>query len=141
MPVRARFRVGRDLIEDEEIGFIQYDDKIVKREYDGIFVKRGKQDETRHPQEFVRAGNDPRGMLVTNGETVLAEPNCGTLYTYTITGSDSIVYSILAPEGPGFPFDKGISDDGILVSARSAQIECTFAVRADNELQSGDPVP
>lgn len=140
MPRRPRFKVGKWLVEDEETGFVYYNDKMVERGYDGIIVRKGKQYETRHPQEFVRAGKDPWGMVFTNPETELAKSNCGTLYTTSITGSDSIEYFILAPEGPFFPFNVGIARD-VVVTAKSAEIECTFAVRAENELQSGAPVP
>jgi hypothetical protein len=60
MPVRHRHRVGRYLIVDDESGIVAYDDQIVKR-WDGALVRQ-KAYETRHPQEFVRARNDPRAL-------------------------------------------------------------------------------
>lgn len=60
MPSRHRHRVGRYLIVDDESGIVAYDDQIVKR-WDGALVRQ-KAYETRHPQEFVRARNDPKPL-------------------------------------------------------------------------------
>jgi hypothetical protein len=60
MPNRHRHRVGRYLIVDDESGIVAYDDQIVKR-WDGALVRQ-KAYETRHPQEFVRARNDPKAL-------------------------------------------------------------------------------
>ena len=60
MPSRHRHRVGRYLIVDDESGIVAYDDQIVKR-WDGALVRK-KAYETRHPQEFVRARNDPKPL-------------------------------------------------------------------------------
>lgn len=60
MPDRHKHRSGRHLVTDEESGIVVYDDQIAKR-WDGALVRR-KAYETRQPQEFVRAKNDPRAL-------------------------------------------------------------------------------
>jgi len=139
MPTRHKHKIGRYLIQDEETGIIQYDDKITRRTFDNLLVIK-RHDEPRHPQEYVKAQTDPHNVKLFRPQQLTPKPNCGTLYTTTITGSDSIDYSILAPPGPFFPFNVGIAKD-VIVTARSAEIECTFVVRAENELQSGEPIP
>ncbi len=57
MPIRNRHRRGVHLVRDEESDFVHYSDEIVRR-YDGALVL-STQYEGRHPQEFIRAKNDP----------------------------------------------------------------------------------
>ena len=150
MPRRHRHKIGSWLVEDEETGTVRYREKIVRRGFDGLLVTKGKQEETRHPQEFVRAGNDPRAVFPVRPQQLTPVPNCGTLYTRVVSANSwsngfsngfgsNVLYYILAPPGPFFPFNFGIAKD-VVVTARSAEIECTLAVRADNELQSGEQV-
>ena len=60
MPIRNTHRVGDYLAVDDESGFVHYASEMVYR-WDGMFVHRTNT-ETRHPQEFVKARNDPRAL-------------------------------------------------------------------------------
>ena len=57
MPVRNRHRIGDHLVTDDRTGHVYYASETV-REWTGLLVKKGSED-PRHPQEFVRAMNDP----------------------------------------------------------------------------------
>ena len=57
MPLRNHHRPGDWLAVCDESGIVGYASQMVKR-WDGLFV-RPQAFETRHPQEFVRARNDP----------------------------------------------------------------------------------
>jgi hypothetical protein len=57
MPIRNSHRVGDHLMVDDESGYTHYASEMVER-WDGAFVHHSN-NETRHPQEFVKARNDP----------------------------------------------------------------------------------
>ena len=54
---RNRHNKGKWLVVDDESGFIEYSDKVVKR-WDGVIVRKD-QDEPIHPQYFIKAKGDP----------------------------------------------------------------------------------
>lgn len=60
MAIRNTHRVGDHLMVDDESGYTHYASEMVER-WDGAFVHHTN-NETRHPQEFVRARNDPRPL-------------------------------------------------------------------------------
>lgn len=68
---RNRHNVGSYLMQDDESGFTEYRENMVKR-WDGMWVRKD-QFETRQPQEFVQARNDPRPLRHVRPEP-LAEP-------------------------------------------------------------------
>jgi len=61
MAIRNTHRVGDYLMVDDESGFTHYASEMVQR-WDGAWVHKSN-NETRHPQEFVRARMDPRALL------------------------------------------------------------------------------
>lgn len=73
MPIRNRHRIGRYLMVDDESGFDHYDDQV-RRIWDGTF-RRNNQFETRQPQEFVRALNDPKALRHIRPEERAATPD------------------------------------------------------------------
>lgn len=60
MPRRNRFRIGDYLVRDDESGIVRYRSQMTER-WDGAMVSP-KSWETRHPQEFVEALNDPQAL-------------------------------------------------------------------------------
>ena len=58
MPVRKRHRLNSWLIVDEQTGFWEYSDNIVRQKWDQAVTHR-RRAEQRHPQEFVYPLNDP----------------------------------------------------------------------------------
>jgi hypothetical protein len=58
--LRRGFIPGEHLVRDDESGAVYYASEMVKR-WDGALVHY-KNDERRHPQEFVRAGTDPKAL-------------------------------------------------------------------------------
>lgn len=60
MPVRNTHRVGDYLMVDDESGLTHYASEMVQR-WDGLWVHHTN-NESRHPQEFVRARSDPRAL-------------------------------------------------------------------------------
>lgn len=57
MPIRNTHRVGDWLMMDDESGITHYRSDMVQR-WDGLWVHHTN-NETRHPQWFVKARNDP----------------------------------------------------------------------------------
>lgn len=91
MPIRNTHRVGDYLMRDDESGLIHYRSDMVKR-WDGLWVHK-TQFETRHPQEFVRARNDPKALRNVRPEDLAASPvNC-------ISGGTGET-SVRPPDGP-----------------------------------------
>ena len=87
---------------DEESGITHYDDELVKR-WDGQFVRKD-QYETRHPQEFVRARNDPAPLRNVSPEPLVARPTTAAPAVVGVT-------SIASPTGPATHiFTPGIGD-------------------------------
>jgi hypothetical protein len=61
MAIRNRHKVGDYLMQDDESGFVHYASEMMEI-WDGTFRHRNNF-ETRQPQEFVRAKNDPRALV------------------------------------------------------------------------------
>ena len=100
MPRRNRFRIGDWLVEDEESGKVYYHSQIKER-WDGALVSR-KSWETRQPQEFVEALNDPQALTdIRPADTVAAAQDVEPIYI----GATSVV----TPTGPATHiFRRGI---------------------------------
>lgn len=60
MPIRNRHRVGDYLMTDDESGFVHYASEM-RKIWDGSW-RHSKMFETRQPQEFVQARNDPKAL-------------------------------------------------------------------------------
>ena len=112
MPIRNTHKVGDWLIEDEESGHIVYRSQV-RKIWNGTY-RRAKSYETRQPQEFVRAKNDPKAL----SEVRPAEPAakaCNSIDLFV--GSTTVP----APKGPAAHlYDPGVDD---------MEIGCTFVVR------------
>lgn len=54
---RKGWKRGDWLVRDEESGFTEYASKV-RRDYYGV-LKRSEQSDPAHPQDFIRAKNDP----------------------------------------------------------------------------------
>lgn len=95
--IRNTHRPGRHLMRDDESGLVHYDDELVKR-WDGLYVRRD-QYETRHPQEFVKARNDPIQLREIRTDPLVARPTTaeatliGTTSISTRTGPASHIFS------------------------------------------------
>lgn len=72
MPIRNRHRVGDYLMTDDESGLVHYASEMVKI-WDGSWRHR-KMFETRQPQEFVRALNDPKALRNIRPEKTVDAP-------------------------------------------------------------------
>lgn len=91
MAIRNTHRVGRHLVRDDESGAVYYDDEMVKR-WDGLMVHKS-QYEGRHPQEFVRAKNDPKALIDVRRDTPWPSPtNAQAVYIGTT--------NVPTPNGP-----------------------------------------
>lgn len=98
--IRNRHRVGRYLVLDDESGFVMYDDD--KRTiWDGT-IRHRKNFETRQPQEFVYARNDPRPL-----RDIRPEPNV-TAPDNTVSGSVGETTVPTRPAPGGHLFKAGI---------------------------------
>ena len=121
MAIRNAWRVGRYLMQDDESGFIRYDDQMVER-WDGVWFQRsGNEDEiARHPQEFVKAFNDPRPLKDVR-------PRADSSATFFIDASKGL------PTGAArhlFPNDAAIEQGmTIAASANTAVSGNSFVVR------------
>lgn len=60
MNIRNTYRVGDSLMKDDESGRVHYRSEMIQK-WNGMWVRKD-QYEARHPQEFVRAGNDPHAL-------------------------------------------------------------------------------
>jgi hypothetical protein len=58
MKSRSGWKRGDWLVRDEESGFVEYASNV-RKDYYGV-LKRKDQADSRHPQDFVRAKNDPQ---------------------------------------------------------------------------------
>ena len=116
MPVRHKHRVGDYLMQSDESGLVMYRSDAVQI-WDGTWVHKS-QYETRNPQEFVKALNDPIALRHIRP----GQPG-------TITCSTAPVYvgstNILAPTNS--PGAQGLSNDGIGEMA----VGCDFVVFQD----------
>ncbi len=122
MPVRNAHRVGDYLMVDSESGFVHYRSEMVQI-WDGTWRHRDNF-ETRQPQEFIRAKNDPKALKNVQPEPAFAEPSlitpltvgqtsaltnksfagAGTIFTFGVLGGDpgigSMVIEGSAESGP-----------------------------------------
>lgn len=113
MPIRRRHRVGRHLVTDDESGIVYYDDQV-QEVWDGTIRKHY---EDRHPQEFVRAGNDPYAVEDTRPVADVAKP-CNV--APVLVGGTSIQAKT---NGPAVHlFQPGVGD---------AEVGCTLVVYPD----------
>lgn len=71
MPIRNTHRVGDYLMVDEESDLVHYRSEMVQR-WDGAWVHHSN-NESRHPQDFVKARNDPRPLQHVRPEEFVAE--------------------------------------------------------------------
>lgn len=102
MPVRNRHKIGSYLVRDDESGFVHYREDMVKR-WDGLWVRKD-QFETRQPQEFVRARNDPKALRHIRPEEDAEEPVNSISGTVGDTG-------VVTPPGPAnHLFPAGIGE-------------------------------
>ena len=67
MSIRNTHKVGDYLMQDDDSGYTIYRSEAVKR-WDGLWVRKD-QYETRQPQEFVRALNDPKALVEVRPES------------------------------------------------------------------------
>lgn len=112
MTIRNTHRVGSHLMMDDESGQVHYREEM-RQIWDGTW-RHWKNFETRQPQEFVIARNDPRVLRDVRPEPDVAR---GCSLTPITVGESSVT----APQGPAWHvFDLGIGD---------MEIGCTFRVR------------
>lgn len=111
MPIRNSHRVGDFLRIDEESGMVHYASET-QRVWDGTY-RHHSQFETRQPQEFVRAGNDPRALSDVRPHSKLASPTPRGVFIGSTT--------VRIPTGPGSHL--------YIEAIGSAKIGSTFIVR------------
>lgn len=72
---------------DDESGFSHYDDEMSRR-WDGIWFRtQGNEDEIRrHPQEFVRARDDPKALRDVRPKTFTARVSIGNPQVVSVSG-------------------------------------------------------
>ena len=73
MPIRNTHRVGDYLMRDDESGLIHYASEMVEI-WNGTWRHRDNA-ETRQPQEFVVARDDPRALHHVRPDPLVAEPD------------------------------------------------------------------
>lgn len=101
MAIRGRFRRGRHLVTDDWTGRVHYDDEMVKN-WDGAIVHR-RNYETRQPQEFVEAKDDPQP----------ADPQRQDQFTASVSNLAPTVVgatNVPAPRGPAYHLYLGIGN-------------------------------
>ena len=90
--MRRGWKRGDHLVRDEESGFTEYASNV-RRDYYGV-LKRKDQGDSSHPQDFIRARNDP----------FIYEPQNPPTYEYDTSalnlGSYVGVTTVPAPVGP-----------------------------------------
>lgn len=72
MPIRNTHRVGDYLMRDDESGIVYYASEM-RQIWDGSW-RHKKMFETRQPQEFVQARNDPRALRHIRPDELVAQP-------------------------------------------------------------------
>jgi len=112
---RNRWRKGRWLVVDDESGFVEYSDKVVRR-WDGMIVRKD-QDEPIDPQWFITGRSDPQGVPFVREEAA-DPPMCDTISPYDAAGN------LLKPF-PGYAELVG-------TSIGTFEIECSFVVYPDD---------
>ena len=100
--IRNRHRVGFYLVQDDESGFVMYNDEVA-RIWNGTY-RRIDQYESRQPQEFVKARKDPKALVVVRPEDTLALPTTAELPEVGESG-------VTTPTGPASHlFNPGIGE-------------------------------
>ena len=94
MPVRKKHRVGDYLVRDEITGIVRYRSEVTEQAYNGLIVEKRLAD-GKHPQEVIRAMDDPRGMTMTNASEDLP---LGMAVAPIFIGATNIAF----PEGPAY---------------------------------------
>lgn len=109
---RNGWRVGEHLVIDEESGVAKYSSEVTK-DYTGRLVTREYAD-YEHPQDFVRAGNDPQPIADIN------PPD--TTFDVCVYPDATIGNTGVANPRQTFSsaFERGIGQ---------AQIDCNFIVK------------
>jgi len=94
MARRRGWKRGDWLVRDEESGLVEYASNVT-RDYYGV-LKRKDQADHQHPQDFVRAGQDP----------YINDPQASPAYTYDTSAYNVSAYvygtTIPTPQGPAF---------------------------------------
>ena len=107
---RNRWRRGKWLVRDDESGFVEYSDRVVRR-WDGLYVRKD-QDEPIDPQWFIQADSDPKPVPFVRPDE-LAPQVCLTSPPY--------LNNVPAPASPGTSVFVG-------TSIGKMEIECSFTV-------------
>ena len=119
MARRRGWKRGDWLVRDEESGLVEYASNVT-RDFYGV-LKRKDQAARQHPQDFVKAGNDP----------YINDPQASPAYTYDTSAYNvsAFVYgtNIPTPRGPAFHL-FGIVVPGVSVGVGSWSIGTTFTV-------------
>ena len=110
---RNRWRRGRWLVIDDESGFVEYSDKVVRR-WDGMYVRKD-QNEPPDPQWYISAPADPPPVPFVRPDEPI-EQVCQTIPPY--------INGVLQATGPGTSLYVG-------TSIGSMEIECSFTVFPD----------
>lgn len=104
MPIRNRWMVGDYLMLDDESGLVHPRSQMVKL-WDGTW-RHKRNFETRQPQEFVQARNDPKALLHIRPDDVAQQPS--NVISATVGGSAT---TVPAPTGPASHlFDPAIGE-------------------------------
>ena len=119
MARRRGWKRGDWLVRDEESGLVEYASNCT-RDYYGV-LKRKDQADHRHPQDFVKAGNDP----------YINDPQASPAYVYDTSAYNVSAYvygtNVLTPQGPAFHL-FGIIVPGVSTGIGSMTIGTTFTV-------------
>lgn len=115
MARRRGWKSGEWLVEDQESGFTEYASKMAY-DYYGVLKKKSQRDRI-HPQDFVRAKNDPFPV----------DPQNPPVRTYNTSAYNLGLFvgntSVLAPTGPASHLYNQATGIGSYI------IESTFEVK------------
>ena len=111
--IRNRHKIGDYLMVSDESGFTFYKSEMVER-WDGAWVHHSET-EPRHPQDFVRAKNDPIALKIIRPATAVSAA-CAHYWDLFVVGT-----TVETPRGPAdHLFNLGVGE---------AEIGCNFVVR------------
>lgn len=117
MPIRNTHRVGDYLMLDDESGLVHYASEM-REIWDGTY-RHKKNFETRQPQEFVYAKDDPKALFTVRPEPLVTSP------TNNVSGLIGDT-SVTTPTSPaGHLFQGGIGSMVI----ESPNINARFVIR------------
>ena len=117
MPLRNRHRKAY-LVRDDESDFVYYSDQVVTR-WDGLVVKKS-QDETRNPQEFIKAKNDPKALTMVRPDVPVVVTS---LAEYFSVGNTNIRNTV----GPATHLTRTVRNNIILIGIGDMVIESPLA--------------